>query len=297
VLSTVDTACHVAKEQGRNRLHLFRHDDVELARRQGEMRWVSRIHEAFENGRFSLYYQILQPLSNVLMEDCWHYEILIRMRDEQGAFVPPNVFLSAAERYGLMPTIDRWVVRSTLSWLASQPQHLQALGLCSINLSGYSVTDDAFLMFLEEQFAANSIPAEQICFEITETAAVSNLAKAERFIQTMRRRGCRFALDDFGSGMSSFNYLKNLPVDFLKIDGVFVRDIMEDQIDFAMVRSINDIGHVMGKKTIAEFVENDAILERLRGIGVDYAQGFGVARPAPLEWLAGEEKTALRPIA
>lgn len=297
VLSTVDTACHVAKEQGRNRLHLFRHDDVELARRQGEMRWVSRIHDAFENGRFFLYYQSLLPLTDGVTDNRWHYEILIRMRDEQGEFVAPAVFLSAAERYGLMPTIDRWVVRSTFAWLESQPQHLNELGLCSINLSGHSVTDDAFLLFLEKQLTRKSIPAERICFEITETAAVSNLAKAERFIQTIRQRGCRFALDDFGSGMSSFNYLKNLPVDFLKIDGVFVRDIMEDEIDFAMVRSINDIGHVMGKITIAEFVENEAILERLREIGVDYAQGYGVARPAPLEWLSGEESRVLRPTA
>jgi EAL domain-containing protein (putative c-di-GMP-specific phosphodiesterase class I) len=182
-----------------------------------------------------------------------------------------------------MPTIDRWVVRSTLSWLASYPEHLDSLSMCSINLSGHSITDDSFLHFLTGQFKHCGVPADRICFEITETAAVSNLAKATRFIETLRQQGCRFALDDFGSGMSSFAYLKNLPVDFLKIDGAFVRDIMEDEIDFAMVRSINDIGHVMGKKTIAEFVENDDILARIREIGVDFAQGYGIARPAPLE--------------
>jgi len=283
VLSAANTACYVAKEQGRNRSHMFHQDDVELGRRQGEMRWVGRIHEAFENGRFSLYYQKLKPLSEGAGENGWHYEILIRMKDEKGQFVPPPTFLGAAERYSLMPTIDRWVVRSTLSWLASYPEHLERLSMCSINLSGHSITDDSFLRFLTGQFEHYSVPADRICFEITETAAVSNLAKAANFIETLRHQGCRFALDDFGSGMSSFAYLKNLPVDFLKIDGAFVRDIMEDEIDFAMVRSINDIGHVMGKKTIAEFVENDDILARLRGIGVDFAQGYGVARPAPLE--------------
>lgn len=283
VLSAANTACYVAKEQGRNRSHLFQHDDVELGRRQGEMRWVGRIHEAFEDRRFFLYFQRLQPLTGALDDIRWHYEILLRMKDEAGQFVPPPTFLCAAEHYSLMPTIDRWVVRSTLSWLASYPEHLENLSLCCINLSGHSITDDSFLRFLTAQFRHYAVPADRVCFEITETAAVSNLAKAARFIETLRKQGCRFALDDFGSGMSSFAYLKNLPVDFIKIDGAFVRDIMEDEIDFAMVRSINDIGHVMGKKTIAEFVENDEILARLREIGVDFAQGYGIARPRPLE--------------
>jgi len=283
VLSAANTACNVAKEQGRNRSHLFHHDDVELGRRQGEMRWVGRIHEAFEERRFFLYFQRLQPLTEALDDSQWHYEILLRMKDEAGQFVPPPTFLGAAERYSLMPTIDRWVVRSTLSWLASYPEHLENLSMCCINLSGHSITDDSFLRFLTGQFKHYAVPADRICFEITETAAVSNLAKAARFIETLRQQGCRFALDDFGSGMASFAYLKNLPVDFIKIDGAFVRDIMEDEIDFAMVRSINDIGHVMGKKTIAEFVENDEILARVREIGVDFAQGFGLARPRPLE--------------
>ncbi len=283
VLSAANTACNVAKEQGRNRSHLFHHDDVELGRRQGEMRWVGRIHDAFEDRRFSLYFQRLQPLTEAFDDGRWHYEILLRMKDEAGQFVPPPTFLCAAERYSLMPTIDRWVVRSTLSWLASYPEHLESLSLCCINLSGHSITDDSFLRFLTGQFRHYSVPADRICFEITETAAVSNLAKAARFIEKLRQEGCRFALDDFGSGMSSFAYLKNLPVDFIKIDGAFVRDIMEDEIDFAMVRSINDIGHVMGKKTIAEFVENDKILARVREIGVDFAQGYGIARPGPLE--------------
>lgn len=288
VLSAADTACYVAKEQGRNRLHIFHHDDVDLARRQGEMRWVSRIHDAFEQGRFFLYCQKLKPLSEEPEHQGLHYEVLLRMRDEQGEFVPPATFLSAAERYSLMQTIDRWVVRSTFSWLASHPQHLNQLALCTINLSGSSVTDYAFLNFLIEQFDSYALPAGRICFEITETAAVSNLSKATRFIETLKMHGCRFALDDFGSGMSSFAYLKNLPVDYLKIDGAFVRDIVDDEIDLAMVRSINDIGHVMGKQTIAEFVENDKIYSRLKEIGVDYAQGYGIAMPIPLDHIAME---------
>ncbi len=290
VLSAADTACHVAKEQGRNRIHLFRHDDVDLARRQGEMRWVSKIHDAFENGRFYLYSQQLKSLSDDPEKQALHYEVLLRMRDENGEFVPPVTFLSAAERYSLMPTIDRWVVRSTFSFLANHPLHLQQLAMCSINLSGHSVTDSAFLSFLLEELRRYALPAERICFEITETAAVSNLSKATHFIEKLRKYGCRFALDDFGSGMSSFAYLKNLPVDFLKIDGAFVRDIVDDEIDFAMVRSINDIGHVMGKQTIAEFVENDSIISRLQEIGVDFAQGYGVAIPSPLEQLALDQE-------
>jgi len=288
VLSAADTACYMAKEQGRNRLHLFHPDDVDLARRQGEMRWVSRIHDAFAEERFFLYQQRLEPLNG--RTESLHYEILIRMRDRKGEFIAPDVFLSAAERYSLIQTIDRWVVRTVFLWLRSNPRHLQQLMLCSINLSGHSLTDDDFLAFLLQELSQHDLPADRICFEVTETAAVSNLAKASRFIDALRQRGCRFALDDFGSGMSSFAYLKNLPVDFLKIDGAFVRDIMEDEIDFAMVRSINDIGHVMGKKTIAEFVENEEIQERLRSLGVDYAQGYGVARPAPLEILSDDRR-------
>ena len=282
VMSAANTACNVAKEQGRNRIHLFRHDDVELGRRQGEMRWVGRIHDAFESGRFSLYYQPLQPLFGEVGERPLHYEILLRMKDEKGKFVPPPTFLSAAERYSLMPTIDRWVVRSTLSWLAEAPEHLEELALCSINLSGHSITDENFLSFLCDQFKLYPVPADRICFEITETAAVSHLGRAVRFIEVLKKSGCRFALDDFGSGMSSFGYLKNLPVDFIKIDGSFVRDILANEINLAMVRSINDVGHVMGKLTIAEFVEDQATLEKLRMLGVDYAQGYGIGRPAPL---------------
>ncbi len=293
VLSAADTACYAAKDHGRNRLHVFRSDDVELVRRQGEMHWIGRIHAAFEEQRFLLYRQALVSLQEETGRNQERYEILIMMRDEKGDLLPPGTFLPAAEHYNLMPSIDRWVVRTYFEWLASHPEEMDRLAMCCINLSGHSVTDETFCEYIAEQLGRHGIPPRKICFEITETAAVANLSRAFRFVEILRRKGCRFALDDFGSGMSSFAYLKNLPVDFLKIDGVFVRDIVEDEIDFAMVRSINDIGHVMGKATIAEFVENNAILEKLREIGVDYVQGYGIATPQPLQW--GDQLTAFNP--
>lgn len=283
LFSAADSACYLAKEQGRNRVHLFRADDADLAQRRGEMRWVSEIHDAMSEGRLFLYQQLQRGLQG--QEEGLSYEILIRMRDREGNFVPPGVFLAAAERFSMMPTIDRWVVRQTFEWLADNPEHVAMLQHCSINLSGHTVTDEGFLGYLRGQLSKYALPTQKICFEITETAAVANLTRATHFIEALRQRGCKFALDDFGSGMSSFAYLKTLPVDFLKIDGAFVRDIMEDEIDFAMVRSINEIGQLMGKQTIAEFVENDAICDRLSGIGVDFAQGYGIAKPAPLSEL------------
>ena len=211
------------------------------------------------------------------------FEVLIRMVDEHGQRVPPGAFIPAAERYNLMPTIDRWVVKNTLAWLQSHSDQLDNVTFCTINLSGHSLNDEHFLEFVTDRLAQSGIDGEKICFEITETAAVANLTQAVHFIRTLKLNGCRFALDDFGSGMSSFAYLKNLPVDFLKIDGNFVRDIIDDPIDFAMVEAVNKVGHVMGIKTIAEFVENDEVLEHLKKIGVDYVQGFGIAIPKALE--------------
>jgi EAL domain-containing protein (putative c-di-GMP-specific phosphodiesterase class I) len=204
------------------------------------------------------------------------------MRDETDAVIPPGAFLPAAERYGLMPLVDRWVIQRAFQWLSSHPSHLQDLEYCAINLSGTSISDERFLDFLVGQFSSLRIPAGKICFEITETAAIANLVKASNFISTLNEIGCSFALDDFGSGMSSFAYLKKLPVDFLKIEGMFVRDIGSDPVDFAMVKSINELGHAMGKRTIAEFVESREIMEKLLEIGVDYVQGYGIARPEPL---------------
>jgi EAL domain-containing protein (putative c-di-GMP-specific phosphodiesterase class I) len=202
--------------------------------------------------------------------------------------VSPGAFIPAAERYHLVVPIDRWVIRTAFNWLTEHPAFLERLALCAINLSGRSLGDKAFQAFVLRQFEQTAMPAEKICFEITETAAISNLDHTTQFIKMLKAKGCRFALDDFGSGLSSFAYLRNLPVDFLKIDGVFVKDIVEDPIQLAMVRSINEIGQLMGKKTIAEYVENQAILDQLRLLGVHYAQGFGIAMPCPLADLLTE---------
>ena len=282
LLSAADAACYAAKEGGRNRVHFYVNGDTELARRKGEMQWVSRIHQAVEEDQFELFYQTIAPLHLDSGERGLHYELLIRMRDETGAIIPPGAFLPAAERYSLMPLVDRWVIQRAFEWLSGNPAHLEGLEYCAINLSGTSVSDERFLDFLVEQLTSMRIPAGKICFEITETAAIANLVKASHFITTLKEIGCTFALDDFGSGMSSFAYLKKLPVDFLKIEGMFVRDICSDPVDYAMVKSINELGHAMGKRTIAEFVENREILERVRDIGVDYVQGYGIARPKPL---------------
>ena len=281
VLSLADTACYAAKDQGRNRIHFYREDDSELARRHGEMQWVGRIRDALDDNRFELYAQPIAPLGNPALPGR-HYEVLLRMRDEKGSLVMPGAFLPAAERFGLASRLDRWVVAATLAWLAGKPERLSGLNTCSINLSGHSFDEEEFLDFLLEQVSHGNVPPDKLCFEITETAAIRNLTAAAPFISRLKDLGCRFALDDFGSGLSSFAYLKNLPVDFLKIDGLFVKDIADDPIDFALVKSINEIGHVMGKQTIAEFVENDAILQLIREIGVDYAQGYGIGKPIPL---------------
>jgi EAL domain-containing protein (putative c-di-GMP-specific phosphodiesterase class I) len=205
---------------------------------------------------------------------------------ENGMLIAPGAFIPCAERYNLMPAIDRWVIKHAVNWLTQQ-LHRKELPTLMINLSGQSLTDDKFLEFNLNLIRSTRVPAHNICFEITETAAVANLSKANKFIAAMKGLGCRFALDDFGSGFSSFSYLKQLPVDFLKIDGSFVKDIAEDPIDFAMVKSINEIGQVLGKKTIAEFVENRAILDKLEALGVDYVQGYGICKPQPLESLGG----------
>jgi diguanylate cyclase (GGDEF)-like protein/PAS domain S-box-containing protein len=290
-MSEADSACYMAKDSGRNRIHVYEADDEVMARRYGEMQWVSRIHEAFEQQRLSLMCQPIVPISAftrkrgkfVATSDGMFFEVLIRMMDEQGQRVPPGAFIPAAERYNLMPSIDRWVVKNTLDWLQSNSDQLDTVTFCTINLSGHSLNDEHFLEFVTEGLAQSGIDGEKICFEITETAAVANLTQAVHFIRTLKLNGCRFALDDFGSGMSSFAYLKNLPVDFLKIDGNFVRDIIDDPVDFAMVEAVNRVGHVMGIKTIAEFVENDEVLERLQKMGVDYVQGYGIAIPRAIE--------------
>lgn len=281
VLSVVDAACFAAKDGGRNRIHVYRDDDSTLVKRHGEMQWVSRITDAVEQGRFHLYYQLIVPVE-AEKEEGIHFEFLLRMQERNGKIIGPGSFLPAAERYNLMLGLDRWVTQTAFDWLADNPEQMEKLGLCTINLSGHSLGDADFMHFVIEKLNQDRVAPEKICFEITETAAIGNLMKATRFMSVLKGRGCRFSLDDFGSGLSSFAYLKNLPVDYLKIDGVFVKDIVDDPIDYAMVKAINEMGHVMGKRTVAEFVEKEAILAKLREIGVDYAQGYGIAKPRPL---------------
>ena len=283
VLRAADAACYRAKDDGRNRKHVYTPDDQELTKQRGELRWVTCIHQAFEEGRFHLYRQELRPLNKALSDGKLHFEILIRMEGDNGEILSTVDMITAAERYNLMPNIDRWVVRTTLRWLHEQGDKQEQIGLVAINLSGQSITDSIFLSYVKEQFNKYEVSFDKVCFEITETTAISNMAKAGFFIEALRKEGCRFALDDFGSGMSSFGYLKHLPVDFLKIDGEFVRNIVSDKVDRAMVKSINEIGQLMGKYTVAEYVENEEILDLLKSIGVDYAQGYVIDKPSPLK--------------
>jgi diguanylate cyclase (GGDEF)-like protein/PAS domain S-box-containing protein len=277
LLSAADSACAAAKESGRNRIYSFQENDIDLMRRRREMQWAARINNALEDGRFEIFRQVIQPLQQP--HPGLHYELLLRMRDEAGKIVAPDQFIAAAERYGLTPNIDRWMIEHALRWLVSEADEREKLALCSINLSGQSLGDDKFLPFVIDHFHRSGIDASKICFEITETAAIASFSQANRFIHALKELGCRFALDDFGTGLSSFGYLKHFPVDFLKIDGSFVKEILHDPIDREMVRSINEIGHLTGKQTIAEFAENPEIIEMLRSLGVDYAQGYGIATP------------------
>lgn len=281
ILSAADAACYTAKDTGRNRIHIFFPNDIELNRKRGEMEWVSRINNALEEDRFVIYYQEIQPVTSEHKDI--HIELLLRMQGDDGELIPPGAFLSSAERYNIINKIDRWVVETALKKLSAPDIDIQKLGQCNINLSGQSLGNSDFSRFLFKAISESDIPSNILCFEVTETAAIANLASAIRFIRALKIQGCSFALDDFGSGVSSFGYLKNLPVDYLKIDGAFVRDIAEDEVDFTMVKSINDIAQVMNKKTVAEFVETEEINFRLIDIGVDYVQGHNIHSPEPLE--------------
>ena len=280
VFKAADSACYAAKEAGRNRVHIYSPDDAEISHRRGESQWMLRIQKALDQNRFQLNYQPIIGISENCTESV-HYEILLRMISEQGEIIPPGAFMSSAERYLLMPKIDIWVVENLFNWL-SQYGHYNSNEIFAINLSGQSLVDETLLYRIKQLFEEYAIPSSCISFEITETAAISNLSQAQLFIRELKQLGCKFALDDFGSGLSSFAYLKSLPVDYLKIDGAFVKDMVKDPIDRAMVESIHNIGSVMKLKTIAEFVEDDDILNALKEVGVNFAQGYGIARPKPL---------------
>jgi ammonium transporter, Amt family len=289
LLSAADHACYIAKEKGRQRVQLYHQDDAELQRRHGEMQWVVRIQEALNEDRFVLWAQPLVRADGQAAAGC---EVLLRMREPDGSLLPPRDFIRAAERYGLMAEIDRWVVAHALDALAALPPKARAgLAMCSINLSALSLGDEGFLDFVAARLSRSALPPELLCFEITETAAVANLPQALRLIGMLRRLGCSFALDDFGSGMSSYGYLKDLPVDFLKIDGSFIQDLPSDPLDRAMVESINRIAHLMGIETVAESVSNPRLAHELRAMGVDWLQGYWIGRPQPFAELLA---TAMR---
>jgi diguanylate cyclase (GGDEF)-like protein/PAS domain S-box-containing protein len=293
VMSAADAACYTAKDKGRNRVQAYVPDDTELAQRQGEMRWVQRITQALEENRFVLYQQTLLPLGTAPAG--LHFEVLVRMIDEQGALVAPGEFIPAAERYNLMSMVDRWVLQAILADPGVEAlARCGGLATCAINLSGQSLCDDHFAAFVVEQLERHPWMTDKVCFEITETAAIGNLNRALRFISILRAMGCRFSLDDFGSGLSSFKYLANLNVDYLKIDGSFIKAMSSDPAAYAIVEAINEVGHVMSIKTVAEFVEDQATLTRLETLGMDYAQGFGIAKPQPLSALATPGQARVR---
>lgn len=280
VFGAADRACYLAKEHGRNRVQVYRTSDEELARRHGMMLWVGRIRSAIDENRFCLYAQRIAPTVETHREPV-RAEVLLRMIDRDGRLIPPMAFMPAAERYDLGPEVDRWVIRNAFEQLAVAGA--AAFDTCSINLCAASICDERLFDFIVREQVRCGLRASQICFEITETSAITQFTKAFQLIEKLRAVGFRFALDDFGTGTSSFAYLKALPVDYVKIDGIFVRDILSNRVNCAMVEAIHHVAHVMGSRTVAEFVENTAILERLREIGVDFAQGYGIGKPKPLE--------------
>ncbi len=281
VLIMADTACYQAKDQGRNRVHTFVESDKELELRQLEMQWVSSIKEAIINDQFFLVFQNIA--SNQDSNDSYHYEILLRLINSSGNLCAPNQFLPAAERYNLMPNIDRWVIRTYFAWLNQNQEHLDNLACSSINVSTQSLGDDTFPEFLVGIFDKYQIPHHKICFEITEGMAITHIDNTQSFIRKFRNLGCRFALDDFGTGFSSYAYLKDLCVDYIKIDGVFIKNLADNAVDNAMVKSICDVAKAMGIETIAEFVESEMILQRLKEIGIDFSQGYHIHKPMKLD--------------
>lgn len=275
IMSAADLACYSAKDSGRNRLHVYQTGNIDIARRQTEMEWVTKIQLAIKEDQFQLYKQCISPLSTG--QDNYSYcEFLLRLEYGEETILP-DTFIPAAERYNLMPDIDRWVIDNVLAYMSETD--LQSNALAFINLSGNTINDLAMTAYIDDRLKKYKVPAHHICFEITETAAISNFGAAINFIEEVRKIGCLFALDDFGTGMSSFSYLRSLPVDFLKIDGEFIRRMDKNEMDRAIVEAINNIGHVANLKTIGEHAENEQIIENLKAIHVDFAQGFAIEKP------------------
>ena len=279
-LGQAESACLSAKKQGRGNMRIAHPNDTEINRQRDDMQWLARLEQALAHNQFKLYYQPIKALNDATDLISKHYEILLRLDDGSGGLISPGTFFPIAERYGLAPQIDRWVIETVFGWLH---QHRPSItSIFAINLSGQSLSIPHLAEFVADRIEHYELCGAQLCFEITETAAIANLSIATELIRRLRALGCHFALDDFGSGLSSFAYLKHLDVEFLKIDGLFVKDIAQNSLDRTMVQSIHEIGHALGKKTIAEHVENEATLQILRDIGVDYSQGFHIGMPEPL---------------
>ncbi len=286
-LANAEIACKAAKDRGRDRVEIFQDADQSIMRRSTDIVVVQALHEALAADRFALFAQPILPLQAEHSEP--HFEFLLRMVSENSELLPPDKFLSAAERYQLLPAIDRWVIKNALAALAEHSNTLRGRGMrFSINISGASIASEEFLEFMEHSIRDSGVPPESLCFELTETSAVSNLARADRLMQRLRTLGCIFALDDFGTGLSSLVYLKSLPVSVLKIDGAFVRDAGTNQRTESMVRAIAQLAHTMGMETVAEYVETDELRSRMTALGVDYGQGFAIGRPVPIDEILGD---------
>ena len=282
LMSAADVACYVAKDLGRNRIHVYEEGDA--AERHQEMQWVARINRALEEERFELFYQPIVPIGG--KRGGWpHYELLLRMRDERGELVAPTAFIPAAERYNLMPSLDRWVIGQVLDTLIYRGEPGTEPYTLAVNLSGTTLNDARFLDFLLDELTAAAVLPGALCFEITETAAIANLGRVVGFMQALKGKGCHFSLDDFGTGLSSLTYLKNLPVDYVKIDGQFVRNVTRDAADEAVVEAIARMAKAFNIQAIAERVETHEVMKRLGELGVGYAQGFFVAVPQPVSEL------------
>lgn len=285
VLSAVDEACNLAKEQGRNRIRIYAKDDNEMSKRHTEMQWVSKISQAMEEDRLLLYKQAIIPADKA-SKNPQGWEFLLRLRDTDGSILSPDIFIPSAERYDLMPDIDSWVISKAFSYIADKLRLHQIEpddSMFFINISGASLSEASFFNFIIDSLEQYAIPAKMICFEVTETAAITRLDDAVQFINKIKEIGCRFALDDFGSGLSSFSYLKTIPVDFVKIDGSFIQFLDDDPLNYEIVKAINNIGHIAGMQTIAETVEREDAMDKLRDIGVDYMQGYYLDVPSPID--------------
>jgi diguanylate cyclase (GGDEF)-like protein/PAS domain S-box-containing protein len=282
ILNAVDSACYLAKESGRNCIRKYCDGDDTIIERKGQERWIQQFDKAIETDGLVLYAQPIVSLDKSKPKRT-SIEVLVRMLDDDGSIIPPNAFLPAVERYDRAYKLDRWIIEKVFQYISAHKKQVKELTKISINLSGQSVAEDELLLFIQDKSKEYNIDSSKICFEVTETAAIANLTTAIDLIEQLKNDGFLFALDDFGSGLSSFAYLKTLPVDYLKIDGIFVKDMQTDKVNYAMVKAIHEMSAVLDKQTIAEYVENEAVVELLTEIGVDYGQGFHLGKPEPIE--------------